>query len=206
MGRTIWYELHPSREPDWETRKEIRAAEAIMNLRCTWTCEELSLRHLDGAERKEYVCDHRGDPAPTLWGITKTAGDELNTMLVVEFLVWLSNRFEDMTIRLHDEGGLVRCGYLFLRQGHFLPDEERIERQRQYLVDHDLGDYVAELDAAREDARAGRFFDLAPAWDYRDRKEIVVLGLSDDELRSLTVSDLAKRLRIPWFDTCAKAA
>lgn len=172
-----------------------------MNLRCTWTCEEISLCFLDGGERKEYARDHRGDPAPVLWGLTKTAGDELNTMLIVQFLVWLSKRFEDMTIRLHDEGDLIRCGYLFLKQGEFLPDEERIERQSKYLVDHDLVDYITEFDAAREDVRAGRFFDLAPAWEYRNRKEIVALGISDAEMKSLNVSDLAKRLPTPWFDT-----
>jgi hypothetical protein len=205
MGRTIWYELHSPRELTWNEWKEIRAASAIMNLRCTWTCEELSFRFIDGGERKEFARDHHGDPGPNYWGLTKTAGDELNTMLVVQFLVWLSKRFEKMTIRLHDEGGLVRCGYLFLRRGEFLPDEERIERQRQYLVSCSLGNYVTELDAAHQDAKEGRFFDFAPAWEYRDRRELVALGISDEELLSLTVSDLAKRLPIPWFDTCATA-
>lgn len=205
MGRTIWYELH-SPEITWERRQELRAAEAIMNLRCTWTCENFGFHFLDEAERADYRTNHRGDPVPRAWGFTKVAGDELNAMQIVATLQWVTTRFDDVLFRVHDEGDLVRCGYVSITRGQLTPDEGRIARQREYLLEKNLDEYVPKLDASLNDAKTGRFFSDVFAWDYRDRKEIVALGLSDEELRSLTVSDAVKRLRIPWFDTNSGAA
>ena len=43
------------------------------------------------------------------------------------------------------------------------------------------------------------------ALKYRDRQEIASLGLSDAELRSLTVSDVVSRLPVPWVFTGGRA-
>ncbi|MFI5298337.1 MAG: hypothetical protein ACHREM_09585 [Polyangiales bacterium] len=201
MGRTIHYELLASRTLRWDEWKEIRAAQAVMNHRCTWTCEELTLEQLEDGRRDEYKQDHHGDAPPIAWGFTKVAGDEWNAALVIAFAVWLSTRFRDMTVRLHEEGDLLRAGYFLIRGGSFVTDLARIDRQREYLKKHELKEYIAALDAAVDDAREGRIFTNVSIDEYRDRPEIVALGLSAADLRSLTVADVVKRLPIPWFDT-----
>lgn len=206
MGRTIWYELHLPRQLEWAEWKEIRAAEAVMNHRCTWTCEELSL---EPPHANDSVMKRSGDRGLDLvaTGFTKVGGNEWNAALVVAFAMWLSRRFREGLVRVSDEGDYLVGPARFLREGEFTLelDLERIDRHRDFLVEMGGDEYLAELEVQVAAAKSGSVFNPISVFDYRKDSEIVALGLSEEELRSLTVSDVARRLPIPWFDTSAKA-
>lgn len=205
MGRTLWYELHLSRPLSWAEEKEIRAAVAVMNHRCTWTCEELNLRALESERRDEYVRENPGHAPPVLWGMTKVCNDEWNALLIVRFLIWLAGRFEGARIRLHDEGSLVRCSYVTIWNGVLTPDLDAIERQRRWLEENGRAEWATKLVERQRTAPVAGILNDGPAAEFSDRREVLALGISDATMRLFRMSDLAQRLSIPWFGACVDA-
>ncbi len=197
MGRTLHYEVRSEKPVDWNSWREIRAVEALMNLRFTWTCEELSLGN---PYREETVVRKTPTEPPVQHqGFTKVRDDEWNAELVFQFCWWLSRRLPDATIKLSDEGDYVLLGRVLFRGGRLETDDDAMARQIKHLEKHGLlAKYLPRIEEARVKAKRGIFFASVPASDYAERPEIKALNIPTDELATLTLHELSARFAFPW--------
>ncbi|MFI5298335.1 MAG: hypothetical protein ACHREM_09575 [Polyangiales bacterium] len=196
MRTTIHYAVYSERELRQDEWKEICAAQAVVNHRCTWTSGDLSLERLDPRGREASSLTLVGKAKAVAWGQTKVDEDEWNTVLVIAFLDWLTTRYPHMTVQIRFDGPFG-LGTARLLGGRDVQPERRPTDNVECPSSRPR--------AIGEHADDERIFALISIDNYRDRREVVALGLSDAELRSLTVVDVVKRLPIPWFDTNASA-
>ncbi|MBI5536558.1 MAG: hypothetical protein HY898_27810 [Deltaproteobacteria bacterium] len=205
MGRTLHYEVFFDRPISPETRREILLVQALLNYRFTWTCEALSLelfqRPLVPGKSKEFVftCDP-SDPRPRIGtGFTKVREDAWNACLVSVFLRWVSTRLPGATITLRDEGDYILAGKVFIRQGDAEIDRTHLTRIRESLVQNQKEHMLKRLDEVVQLADEGVFFDNSfIVQEYADRPEISGLRLTDDQLATVTLAEVADRVRMPW--------
>ncbi len=210
MGRTLCYEVIYDKPLPYETRREIRLAQLMLNTHFTWTCEELSLEFFERpetpAKSDKYFADTR-NPSPRIaTGFTKVADDEWNAALVTAFMRWVSTRLPEATITLHDEGDYILAGYVLFRNGGTEVDQERVARQREYLKAQKLDKYLARYDKSADMARDGVFFNKYSAQEYASRREIAALGLTKEELAEATLDEVVNRLVLPWKTEWLEAA
>jgi hypothetical protein len=167
MGRTIWYELWFPRQLEWAEWKEIRAAEAVMNHRCTWTCEELGL---DPPRTNESAM--KRSPKDELdivgSGFTKVGGNEWNAALVVAFAMWLSRRFPEGRVRVADEGDYLVGSARILQDGKFMRelDLDRVTAHEEFLADMGGPEYMGEVAMNVAAAKAGAVFNNASSREF----------------------------------------
>ena len=213
MGRTLCYEVFSDRPLPYEKRKEILLAEDMLNHHFTWTCEELSLEiflePIAPGQRDEFVyfSDSKDPRSRIATGFTKVRDDEWNACVVASFCRWLSQRLPEATVALRDEGDYILAGFVVFRDGRLELDRPRITRQRKYLQDNDLHEFIAQFDEAVEQADAkGIFFNSFSARDYADRREIRALELTEKQLAKATLQDVAERLTWPWDSEWLEAA
>ncbi|MDQ7814205.1 MAG: hypothetical protein RDU25_00140 [Patescibacteria group bacterium] len=210
MGRTLCYEVIHDKPLPYETRREIRLAELMLNHHFKWTCEELSLEYFEQPETPatsdKYFSDTR-NPSPRIaTGFTKVRDDEWNAALIVGFMRWVSTRLPEASVSLYDEGDYLLPGYVLIRNGRFEVDETRVARQREYLKSQKLGEYLARYDRWVERARNGEFFNEYAAWEYASREEIEALGLTREEMLKAPLDEVVNRLVLPWNTEWLKAA
>jgi len=205
MGRTLTYEIFLNQPLPRDTRREILLAQDMLNQHFTWTCEELSLEIFDEPRAPEqdddfvYFADPKDTRPRIATGFTKVAGDEWSACVVTRFCRWLSHRLPDATVALRDEGDYILPEFIVFRRGDVELNEERIKRQRKYLVEMGLLDCLTLLDEAVRSAREKAiFFNSVSAWEYVDRGEIRALGLTDQQFTKATLEDVAQRLTWPW--------
>jgi hypothetical protein len=134
-----------------------------------------------------------GEGLATVWN------DEWNAAHVFSFLKWVSSRFPDFMIRLHDGSRYIRSEYLFVEHGRFRLDEDDICRLRKEIFRSGGFREVSTFNGKVELARAGELFEPASVNDYAERREIHSLRLSGDEYATLTVLDVAERLVSSWL-------
>lgn len=200
MGRTIHYEIHGTTIP-WEVWRVIRAAQAILNWRLTWTSEELSLEPLGSGRRAEWSKSHSVplEDAPVAAGFSKVCGDEWNALIVTKFATWVSRRLPEATVRLHDEGDYVLASYVEIRNGVLSVNLDAIETWRVHLRKYELTSTLDHVESAISLATRGVYFAPVPAKEYGDRVEIRSLGLTDKELGELYLDEVFERVsRSGW--------
>jgi hypothetical protein len=201
MGRTIHYSLFGTEQLSWDTRHEIELAQRMLNFHFSWSCEQLSLELCDGLEitYSDSLAKGYKPYLPRLGtGFTKTGADEWNTHLVLTFLLWVSSRLPQVTVRLHDEGDYILGGYLVLQGGVPALDLRGVARWREYLRSQELEDVLVRLDDAEQRAKAGVFFGPVYALEFADRPEIAKLGLTDKALQSTTLKEVSDAITMPW--------
>ena len=210
MGRTLCYEVIHDKPLPYETRREIRLAQLMLNHHFKWTCEELTLEFFEQpetpAKSDKYFCDTK-NPSPRIaTGFTKVRDDEWNAALIVAFMRWVSTRLPEAAVSLHDEGDYLLAGYVLMRNGRLAVDENRVARQREYLKSQKLNKHLARYDWWVERARQGEFFNEYSALEYASRKEIETLGLTREDLQGATLDEVVNRLVLPWKTEWLEAA
>ncbi|MFI5298336.1 MAG: hypothetical protein ACHREM_09580 [Polyangiales bacterium] len=124
----------------------------------------------------------------------------MNAALVFAFVAWLANRFRDVTVRLHEDGELVRSAAFLVRGRTLVSDIMRLG-----FKSHDTKDFIDGLIGAAVQAKIASNFKTESIYDYRERPEIAALDVSDTVLRVSSVPAFVWRLPVPWFDTNASA-
>lgn len=197
MGRTLHYKVQADQPIPWEAWREIRAVQAVMNIRFTWRWEELALSPIESDERAKYGF---GSLHPTVqaWGFTKVCEDEWNAVLVTRFIRWVSRRLPRSLVNLVDEGKYVLLGDVTFTAGESCMRLDSIPKRRSFLKQRELTQDLARFDNAIVQAGRGVYFAKVPARDYADRDEIKKLALPQDQLDRMTLDEVADRIPFPW--------
>jgi len=212
MGRTLCYEIFSDQPIPRKTKMGICLAQDMLNHHFTWTCEQLSLELFDEpispGQREEFIYfSDSKDPRPRIGtGFTKVGCDEWNACLVAAFLRWVSIQLPETTIALRDEGDYVLGGYVLFRQGKLELDRTRIARHREFLLKERPAQMLKAYDRRIKQAGGSVSFNSYLALDYADRREIVALRLSNEELSRLTLEEVAERSVFPWDSEWLEAA
>lgn len=179
-------------------RRRIQLAADMLTHHFTWTSESLIV------DFTEYPAVTYSTEPPDPWqallgeGCTKVGRDEWNALLITRFLRWVSTQIPTRTVRVLDEGDYIIGSFAVFRKGTGSLDSALIKRQCQRLRDNGRAELVAKIEEDVSRACRGEFFRAVPAIEYADRKEIVDLGLTSDDLARLTLDDVADRLTFPW--------
>jgi hypothetical protein len=167
----------------------------------SWTCESLELRFFE-QKKLTYSDPLYKDYEPHLpqlgRGFTKVRDDEWDAHLVLTFLLWVSSRLPEVTVRIYDEGDYIPAGYLILRRGVPELDLTGVAQWREYLKSYGYEYILPRLDEAKQQAKAGVFFTSVPAREYADRPEIAKLGLTDKALAKATLKEVSDAITMPW--------
>jgi hypothetical protein len=201
MGRTLHYSLFGTDQIPWDTRREIQLAQRMLDHHYSWTCENLHLDLFDQPELTYSDMFAKGyEPRlPRLGsGSTKVRGDEWHAHLLITFLLWVSSRLPEVTVRVMDEGDYILGGYLVLQHGVLALDLIGMAHWREYLRSGEFEDVLARLDDAERQATAGVFFGPVFALEYADRPEVAKLGLTDKALAKTTLKEVSEAITMPW--------
>lgn len=201
MGRCLTYQVFGNLEEGpipYMVRQRIQLAADMLTYHFTWTSESLVI------DFTEYPAVTYSAEPPDPWqallgeGFTKVGGDEWNAVLIARYLRWVSTQIPTRTVRVIDEGEYVNASFAVFRNEAISLDAPLIKRQCQRLRDNGRSDLVPKIEEDVRKACRGESFRAIPAIDYADRKEIADLGLTSDELATLSLDDVADRLTFPW--------
>lgn len=189
---TMRYHILDTPDHFKEAQKDIDFVLRLMNERFTWTHDTLALT--PSTTMSELA--PQTDPVAVAHGEVIVAEDRLNATLVVSFLRWASERLPESIVELTDESGLCLPGLIVFAKGHLgIPVPKDAQQLR--LVQDLVGGVDALLRALAKAGR-GEVFLSGPASDYAERAEVQRLGLHENELRRMSLEELADQLPLPW--------
>ena len=211
----LFYAISKRTPPSPRVWKAIQDVQADLNRRCSWVHERLSLATSRPAPRMPLLFPFfQLTPSPSMFagagereggaavspripeafasGSTRVRDNLWNAHLVVAFLRRVSAEHPELLFELHDDGGFVQAGAVWIQNGKVKLQREWLNRERERVLER-FGDpeAAAPFVWAEHEALEGRFFLEAPASDYAEVAEIQELDASWEQLRAMSTSDAA---------------
>jgi hypothetical protein len=214
---SLHYFISKRTPPSPKALEAILAVQAEINRRCTWTFERLNLAPERSSQRPALtfplfrigtarpfppgVTDRSPETASStsmgdasVSGSTRVRDNLWNGHLVVGFLKSVSHDHPELLFELRDElGGFVLPGAVWIKNGNVELQRDWLNRERERALEA-TGDPQAAAPYVWAEAEAlqGRFFQNAPASEYAEVPEIRESDISWDQLRSMTLEDVAE--------------